>query len=68
MVDVITNALSAKISVLSELCQADPRELTTLIYKKWEFYTMELIRYNRSIANDNGGNFKSEPISDSEIK
>lgn len=66
--DAIINALKAKISLLSELCQADPRELSTLIYKKWEFYTMELIRYNRSIANDNGGNFKSEPISDSEIK
>ena len=67
MVDVITNALSAKISLLSELCQADPRDLTTLIYKKWEFYTMELIRYNRSIANDNRGNSEFEPISDSEI-
>lgn len=66
--DDIINALRAKISLLSELCQADPRDLTNLIYKKWEFYTMELIRYNRSIANDNGRNFESEPISDSEIK
>lgn len=29
---------------------------------------MELIRYNRSIANDNRGNSEFEPISDSEIK
>ena len=68
MVDAIINALSAKISILSELCKADPRELTILIHKKWEFYTMELIRYNRSIANDNGRDFESESISDSETK
>lgn len=68
MVDAVTNALSAKISLLNELSQADPRELTTLIHKKWEFYTMELIRYNRSVANDDTGNTKSESISNSQVK
>ena len=43
--DAIINALKAKISLLSELCEADPRELTNLIYKKWEFYTRCIIRH-----------------------